>query len=116
MPASSKMDPPLVKAEPIGNRGSTSEIVYLRSEEKVTDQDLIAAIEVRIWERNSSADTNVSAEGEELLQAQKQRIPCSLWLRPRCGRLLLYSPCRLMLEQRSTCSPQSPYTRAGGCT
>lgn len=38
IPASSKMDPPLVKAEPIGNSGSTSQKVCLRSEEKVTDQ------------------------------------------------------------------------------
>ena len=35
MPAGSKMDPPLAKAEPISNSGSTSVITYLRKGKKL---------------------------------------------------------------------------------
>jgi len=35
MPDSSKMDPPLAKAEPISDSGSTSRIIYLRRGKKL---------------------------------------------------------------------------------
>jgi len=35
MPADSKTDPPLAKAEPISDSGSTSMVTYLRREKKL---------------------------------------------------------------------------------
>ncbi|GAB0188514.1 acid sphingomyelinase-like phosphodiesterase 3b [Grus japonensis] len=62
MPAGSKVDPPLAKAEPISDGGSASGIKELRRGKKLLWQ-LQPERGVRICERNSSADTKVSAEG-----------------------------------------------------
>ncbi|OPJ67035.1 hypothetical protein AV530_016960 [Patagioenas fasciata monilis] len=60
MPTSSKMDPPLIKTQPVSNSGSTSVITYLKRGKKYC----IAVVRtVRICERNNSADTKVSGEG-----------------------------------------------------
>ncbi|GAB0189361.1 zinc finger and BTB domain-containing protein 5 [Grus japonensis] len=56
MPAGSKMDLPLAKAEPISDSGSASGITYLRREKKQQEK-LQPERGVRICERNNSADT-----------------------------------------------------------
>ncbi|GAB0178064.1 epimerase family protein SDR39U1 [Grus japonensis] len=58
MPAGSKMDPPLAKAEPI----SASVITYLRRETKALEENFCNQREEREDVRNS-ADTKVSEEG-----------------------------------------------------
>ncbi|GAB0181647.1 junction-mediating and -regulatory protein-like [Grus japonensis] len=62
MPASSKMDPLLAKAEPISDDGSASGIMYLRRGKKHQEQ-FQPERGVRRCERNSPADTKISAEG-----------------------------------------------------
>ncbi|GAB0186125.1 mitochondrial enolase superfamily member 1 [Grus japonensis] len=62
IPASSKMDLPLAKAEPISDSGSTSGITYLRKGKKLLCNSSWER-RVRIHERNNSADTKVSEEG-----------------------------------------------------
>ncbi|GAB0209021.1 epimerase family protein SDR39U1 [Grus japonensis] len=63
MPAASKTDLPLAKAEPISNGGSASVITYLRRRgNKPAQQQPERG--VRICERNNYADTKVSEEGE----------------------------------------------------
>ncbi|GAB0187156.1 epimerase family protein SDR39U1 [Grus japonensis] len=61
MPASSKTDPPLAKAKPIRNSGSASGITSLRRGGKLLWK--VAAERGMRCERNSPADTQVSAEG-----------------------------------------------------
>ena len=64
MPAGSRTDLPLAKAEPISNSGSASVITYLRKAKEVTGEwQLQPERGVRICKRNSSADTKVSEEG-----------------------------------------------------
>ncbi|XP_072707914.1 uncharacterized protein [Ciconia boyciana] len=60
MPASSKVDLPLAKAEPVGDGGSASGITYLRSGGKTAQLQMERG--VRICERNSPADTKASEE------------------------------------------------------
>ncbi|GAB0207995.1 acid sphingomyelinase-like phosphodiesterase 3b [Grus japonensis] len=62
MPADSKTDLPLAKAEPISDSGSASVITYLRRENEHQEQ-LQPERGVRICERNNSADTKVSEGG-----------------------------------------------------
>ncbi|KAK4829029.1 hypothetical protein QYF61_001804 [Mycteria americana] len=62
MPAGSKMDPPLAKAEPISDGGSASVITYLRRGKKLLCNSSQER-GVRVFERNNSADTKVSEEG-----------------------------------------------------
>ncbi|GAB0183485.1 hypothetical protein GRJ2_000813800 [Grus japonensis] len=59
MPAGSKTDPPLAKAEPVSDSGSTSVI----EEGKKLLLNSSWKRGVRICERNNFADTKVSAEG-----------------------------------------------------
>ena len=64
MPAGSKTDPLLAKADPISNSDSASGIMYLRRGESCcTTGQLQLEIGVRICERNSPTDTKVSEEG-----------------------------------------------------
>ncbi|GAB0205629.1 hypothetical protein GRJ2_003028500 [Grus japonensis] len=64
MPASSKMDPLLAKAKPVGHGGSTSRITELRRGKKKPKQEYLQPERgVRRCERNSPADTEVSEEG-----------------------------------------------------
>ncbi|GAB0184492.1 epimerase family protein SDR39U1 [Grus japonensis] len=63
MPAGSKMDPMLAKAEPISNGGSASGITYLKGEKTAVKQQLQLKRGLRRCERNNSADTKVSEEG-----------------------------------------------------
>ncbi|GAB0187950.1 epimerase family protein SDR39U1 [Grus japonensis] len=62
MPAGSKMDPLMAKAEPISDGGSTSGITELRRGEK-KQEELQPERGVRRCDRNNSAGTKVSAEG-----------------------------------------------------
>ncbi|KAJ7400325.1 protein pxr1-like [Pitangus sulphuratus] len=62
MPAGSKMDLLLNKAEPIRDSGSASGTAYLRRGKKPM-QNISQKIEVIICVRNSSADATVSGEG-----------------------------------------------------
>ncbi|GAB0182867.1 hypothetical protein GRJ2_000752000 [Grus japonensis] len=63
MPAGSKTDPPLAKAKPISNSGSTSGITELRREKKTCSNTSSSQKKgVKICERNNSADTKVSEE------------------------------------------------------
>lgn len=64
MPASSKMDPELAKAEPISDAGSPSGIMYLRWVEYVRN--------------NSAADPKLSERGGRTQCSRDKRIPCSL--------------------------------------
>ncbi|GAB0186291.1 hypothetical protein GRJ2_001094400 [Grus japonensis] len=65
MPAGSKIDPPLAKAETISDSGSTSGITYLKRGTRPAQyqEQLQPERGVRICERNNSADTKASAEG-----------------------------------------------------
>jgi len=73
MPAGSRTDPLLAKAEPISDSGSTSVITYLRRQ-KPQHNSIFAAREGS----ENSADPKVSAEGgQEVLQVPEQRFPCS---------------------------------------
>ncbi|GAB0208689.1 acid sphingomyelinase-like phosphodiesterase 3b [Grus japonensis] len=64
MPAGSKTDPLLAKAEPISSDGSTSVITYLRREKKKKKISVLQPERgVRRCERNNCADTKVSEEG-----------------------------------------------------
>ncbi|GAB0184620.1 hypothetical protein GRJ2_000927300 [Grus japonensis] len=64
MPAGSKTGPPLAKAKPISNGGSTSGITELgKGKKKKTRDQLQLERGVRICERNNSADTKVSVDG-----------------------------------------------------
>ncbi|GAB0183117.1 hypothetical protein GRJ2_000777000 [Grus japonensis] len=64
MPAGTKTDPLLAKAEPISDSGSASGITELRVKQTNTwQQQLQPERGVRRCERNNSADTKVSAEG-----------------------------------------------------
>ncbi|GAB0207612.1 acid sphingomyelinase-like phosphodiesterase 3b [Grus japonensis] len=63
MPASSKTDLLLAKAEPISDSGSASGITYLRRGKKLL-RKLQPERGVRICEKNNSVDTKVSEEGE----------------------------------------------------
>ncbi|GAB0183455.1 acid sphingomyelinase-like phosphodiesterase 3b [Grus japonensis] len=58
MPAGSKMDPPLAKAKPISDGGSTSGVTELRRGKQVVQQ-LQPERGVRIRERNNYADRSV---------------------------------------------------------
>jgi len=62
MPASSKTDPLLAKADPISNGGSASGITYRRGK-KPAQQQLQPERGVRICERNSPEDTKVRGGG-----------------------------------------------------
>jgi len=64
MPASSKTHPPLAKAEFISKGGSASGITYLRRGKKTPSPQLRLERGLKICERNSSADTKVSEEGQ----------------------------------------------------
>ncbi|GAB0210172.1 hypothetical protein GRJ2_003483000 [Grus japonensis] len=74
MPASSKTDPLLAKAEPISDSGSTSVITYLRRGKNCCTT---AAAErgVRICERNNSADTKGSGGGGGGVPGTRAEIP-----------------------------------------
>ncbi|PKU48694.1 suppression of tumorigenicity 5 protein isoform x4 [Limosa lapponica baueri] len=64
MPASSKTDPRLAKAEPISDSSSASGIMYLRGGKKTSVQHQLQRERgVRICERNNFADTEVNEEG-----------------------------------------------------
>ncbi|GAB0182692.1 junction-mediating and -regulatory protein-like [Grus japonensis] len=65
MPASSKMDPPLAKAEPISDGGSASGLTELRRGKKPAQhqEQLQPERGMRRCERNNFADTKVSEDG-----------------------------------------------------
>jgi len=64
MPASSKMDLLLAKAEVISDGGSASVVTYLSSGKKLHKNSSTQTRGVRICERNKSTDAKVSEEGE----------------------------------------------------
>ena len=118
MPAGSKTDPLLAKAEPISSSGSASGITYLRRGKKVTaQQQLQLKRGVRICERNNSGDTKVSEEGEGrgapgtgaeiplqpvVKTMVRQAVPPAAHGRPRWSR---YPPA----------ARGGPHAGAGGC-
>jgi len=59
VPVSSKMDPPLAKAKPVSNDGSTSGITYLRSRKKTLLKNIFPAG----GRSGNPTDTKVSEEG-----------------------------------------------------
>ena len=63
VPAGSKTDPLLAKAQPINDGGSTSVITYLRKGKKLW-KNSSQERGVRLCKRNNSADTKVSEEGQ----------------------------------------------------
>jgi len=64
MPACSKMDLLLAKAEPITNGSSASGITWLKRGKKLLcNSSNSQKREMRLCERNNSADTKVSEEG-----------------------------------------------------
>ena len=63
--AGSKMDPPLAKAKPVSDGGSGFVVKYLRKgRKKLCRRNGSVERGVRRCERNDSADTKVSEEGE----------------------------------------------------
>jgi len=120
MPVGSKMDPPLAKAEPISDSGSTCAITHLRRKKKKTLHNGILQQERRvgICQKNNSADTTVSeGGGRGGAPSTRAEIP----LQPM--EKTTVSPCsprRSMVEQVSTCSPcwtpgQSRWMPEEGC-
>ncbi|KAK4823897.1 hypothetical protein QYF61_007962 [Mycteria americana] len=81
MPAGSKTDLPLAKAEPISDGGSASVIMYLRRGGGGTVQHQQQSEEESEYVRETTLQTpkSVKKEGEEVLQVQEQRLPCSPW-------------------------------------
>lgn len=76
-PAGSKTDPPLGKAEPIRNSGSTSVVAYLRKRKMLPIRSWDRR--VRICKRNNSlAPRSVQKEREEVVQAYNQGFSYSL--------------------------------------
>jgi len=72
----SKTDPLLAKAKLISHGGCASEITCLNRGGNT--RQLQPERGVRIWERSSSAEPRVGAEGgQEVLQVLEQRVPCS---------------------------------------
>jgi len=67
MPASSKMDLPLAKAEPISDSDSTSVITYLRRGKKKMQNDSCSRREESEYVRETTLQTPMSMkkEGEE---------------------------------------------------
>jgi len=64
VPAGSKTDPPLAKAKPVSDGGSSSVITYLRKGRKKLGGQMAGRRElVRRYESKNSADTKVSEEG-----------------------------------------------------
>ncbi|RMC06360.1 hypothetical protein DUI87_15792 [Hirundo rustica rustica] len=92
MPASSRMDPLLTKAEPIRNGGNTSVIAYLRREKKVFVQ--AEKSRVRTCERNN-CDTKISREGGAgHAPVAEAKIPLQTLVQPIVKQLWPYSPWR----------------------
>ena len=81
MPAGSKMDPPVAKAEPSSDGGGASGITYLRREKKLLCNSNCSWREERKHVRETTLQTSrsVKKEWEEMLQAPEQRFPCSPW-------------------------------------
>jgi len=79
VPAGSRTDPLLAKAEPISDGGSTSGITELRRGKKLLCNSSCSQRGVRRCESNSSADPEASAEGgQEVLQVLEQRFPAAV--------------------------------------
>ena len=102
IPAGSKTDPLLAKAEPFSDSGSSSLITYLTRGKNCCT----TAAGREEWEnvRETVVQTPRSVKkcGEEVLQVPEQRIPCSPWWRP--------SWCRL-----SPAAHQQSHAGAGSC-
>ncbi|KAJ7401338.1 protein pxr1-like [Pitangus sulphuratus] len=62
MPTGSRTDPPMAKVELVSDRFSTSGLMYLRGEKSYCATEN-CTWRVRICERNSPVDTQVSEEG-----------------------------------------------------
>ncbi|PKU43609.1 suppression of tumorigenicity 5 protein isoform x4 [Limosa lapponica baueri] len=116
MPDSSKTDPPLIKAKPISDGGSTSGITYLTSG-KNKPRQLQPEREVRICERNNPADTKVSEEGG---QGDAPGVRAEIPLQPVVKTMVRQAvPMQPMVPPWWSIYPPAvcgaPRTRAGGC-
>lgn len=89
VPASSKRDPPLAKAEPVSKAGRTFVIMYVRKGENKT---LLYSCERQEWEnvREAALEPSKPEKGEKVLHASEQIFLCSPQRRPWWRRL---SPC-----------------------
>jgi len=107
VPAGSRIDPPLAKAKPISDGGSSSGTTYLRRGEK-----LQRVRGVRPCERHNSADTKASEAGGGTPGARAE-IPLQSVEKTMVRQAV---PLQSVVEQISTCSPlRGLHARAGGC-
>ncbi|GAB0183589.1 epimerase family protein SDR39U1 [Grus japonensis] len=106
MPAGSKTDLLLAKAEPISNGGSTSGVTLLRRGKK--NPPLQQETGVRISERNNSADHKVTEEGgREGAPGAGAEIPLQL-LEVNCGA-------DIHLQPMEDPMPEQVEAPKGGC-
>ncbi|GAB0176179.1 epimerase family protein SDR39U1 [Grus japonensis] len=119
MPADSKTDLSLAKAEPISHSGSTSGITELRRGKIAAQQQ--PERRVRICERNNPADTKISAEGGGGgAPGTRAEIPLQPLEKTMVRQAVSLQPIELMVEQISSCSPWrtprwSRWMPKGGC-
>ncbi|CAM9274818.1 unnamed protein product [Bubo scandiacus] len=108
MPAGSKRDPPLAKAEPISN---------VKKGKKTPAQQLLQQKRgVRICERNNSADTKVSEEGGGGgAPGTRAEIPLQPVVKTTVRQAVPLHPWRLTVEQNPPAAHGGPHTGAGGC-
>jgi len=69
VPASSETDPPLAKAKPVSDGGSTSVITYLRRGKKTCGETAVDR-----EEGNCVNETTLKKEGEEVPQMLERRL------------------------------------------
>lgn len=118
IPAGTKMDLLLAKAEPITDGGNTSGIKELRRGKSCSVQQQLRPVRgVRRCERNSSVDIRVHAQGGAGgAPATGAEIPLQPQVEHMVRQLFPHSPWRSMVEQTSTCSPwRTQGGGAGGC-
>ncbi|KAM9590913.1 uncharacterized protein ACIBXB_005945 [Morphnus guianensis] len=122
MPASSKTDPLLAKAEPISDSGSASVITYLRRGKKVAaTQKLQPERGVRTCKRNNPADTKVSEGGGGGAPAAGAEIPLQLVVKTMVRQAVPLQPMEvhggadLHLQPVEDPTPEQVDAPKGGC-
>ncbi|GAB0209984.1 acid sphingomyelinase-like phosphodiesterase 3b [Grus japonensis] len=117
MPAGSKTDPPLAKAEPISDGGSASVITYLRRGGENLLHNSSQKRGVRICERNNSADTKVSEEGGGGgAPGTRAKIPLQPMVKTMVKQAVPLQP--MEVNSGADIHPAAcggPHTGAGGC-
>lgn len=91
MPASSRQDPLLARADPIRDGEGASGVTHVRSGGNTAAQQQLQPDErgVKIREKKPTLQTHMSVqkEGQDILQAPEQGFSCSLWCRPWGAKL-----------------------------